>query len=81
MTDLKTLAIRKLAKRRGELQAAYDELVSQPASYSISGSVSATNQKLSELRAEIDAIDAKIGALSGGGGIRREYPNYNNPGY
>ena len=74
--DIKAAAIRRLSARREKLQAAYDAAMAQPASYSISGSVSATNRKLETLRKEIDAIDAKIAMASGGDGIQRSYPNY-----
>lgn len=78
--SLVTNAINNLKKRRDTLQAAYDELADQPQSYSINGSVSETKQKMADLRREIDAIDAQISALiNGGDGIRRVYPNYNNP--
>ena len=80
--DIKAAAIRRLSARREKLQAAYDAAMSQPASYSISGSVSATAQKLSELRAELDAIDAQLTALlgaTGPGGLRRTYPTYVDP--
>ncbi len=86
--DMKTLsqakkeAIRRLSARRETLQAAYDAAMTEPASYSINGSVSATNQKLAEMRAELDAIDNQLAALIGGagpGGLRRTYPTYVDP--
>ncbi len=78
--SLETDALNNLIKRRNKLQAAYDELADQPQSYTIQGSVSETKQKMADLRREIDAITAQITTLlHGGDGIRRIYPNYNNP--
>ena len=80
--DIRKKAIQRLVARREKLQAAYDAAMAEPASYSISGSVSATAQKLSDLRAELDAIDAQLTALLGGagpGGLRRTYPTYIDP--
>lgn len=59
-------AMSRLLARRKKLQEAYDALVSEPASYGITGSVNATNQKLSDMRAELAALDNKIAALVGG---------------
>jgi cell division protein FtsB len=69
-------ALQKLIERRKKLQQAYDDLIAAPASYNIQGSVSAQNQKLSDLQAEIDKIDRQIAQLCGGDGITRSYPNY-----
>lgn len=80
--DIRTATVKRLAKRRETLQKAYDDAMAQPASYTINGSVSATAQKLSDLRAELDAIDAQLSALlgaSGPGGLRRTYPTYVDP--
>lgn len=78
--SLELNALNNLIKRRDKLQAAYDELADQPQSYSINGSVSETKQKMADLRREIDVINAQISTLiNGGDGIRRVYPNYNNP--
>ena len=80
--DIRKKAIQRLVARREKLQAAYDAAMAEPASYSISGSVSATAQKLSDLRAELDAIDAQLTALlgaTGPGGMRRTYPTYIDP--
>ena len=71
-------ALKALIARRNKLQAAYDRLIDEPESYSISGSVSATNRKLETLRKEIEVIDRQIAAAAGGNGIQRAYPNYNN---
>lgn len=59
-------AIKRLIERRKKLQASYDALINEPASYGITGSVNATNQKLSDMRAELAALDNKIAALVGG---------------
>ena len=77
MTQLRTTIVNTLLERRKKLQDAYDALISEPASYSIQGSVSATNQRLADLRAEIADIDNQVSQLvGGGGGIERSYPNY-----
>lgn len=60
----RTKALRRLLERRGRLQAEYDRLLTEPASFGITGSVNATNQKLSDLRAEIVALDSKIAAVA-----------------
>lgn len=69
-------ALQKLIERRKKLQQAYDDLIAAPASYNIQGSVSAQNQKLSDIRKELDVIDRQIAQLCGGDGITRSYPNY-----
>ncbi|MBQ7178800.1 MAG: hypothetical protein IJS08_15395 [Victivallales bacterium] len=76
----KTLEV--LIARKQRLQEAYDALIAEPESYSISGSVSATNQKLATLREEIAKADAAIEAyLAGGNGVmRRSYPRYREIG-
>ena len=73
-----TKAIQALLIRKKKLQDAYDNLITEPESYSIQGSVSATNRKLETLRKEIEAIDRQIAMARGGDGIQRSYPNYNN---
>lgn len=67
-----------LYARRKKLQDEYDRLILEPESYTIQGSVSATNRKLETLRKEIEAINRQIAMASGGDGIQRSYPNYNN---
>ena len=67
-----------LYARRKKLQDEYDRLILEPESYTIQGSVSATNRKLETLRKEIEAINPQIAMASGGDGIQRSYPNYNN---
>lgn len=67
-----------LYARRKKLQDEYDRLILEPESYTIQGSVSATNRKLETLRKEIVAINRQIAMASGGDGIQRSYPNYNN---
>lgn len=71
-----TKAIQALLIRKKKLQDAYDNLITEPESYSIQGSVSATNRKLESLRKEIEAIDRQIAVAMGGDGIQRSYPNY-----
>ena len=70
--------LNNLIKRRKMLQDEYDSMITQPESYNIQGSVSATNRKLETLRKEIEVIDRQIAAAAGGSGIQRAYPNYNN---
>lgn len=72
------MSLDNLIKRRKMLQDEYDRMITQPESYNISGSVSATNRKLETLRKEIEVIDRQIVAAAGGSGIQRSYPNYNN---
>ncbi len=77
MTDTnRRIALQRLLARRRSLQAAYDALIAEPQSYSIQGSVSATNQKMSDIRSELAAIDSQIAALMGSAGIRRSLPDY-----
>lgn len=83
MTTMRDRAIQRLRERKAKLQAAFDDLASQPASYSISGSVTATNQKLADLRNEIAVINRAIESLildSASDGIKRTFPNYNQGG-
>lgn len=72
------MSLNNLIKRRKLLQDEYDRMITQPESYNISGSVSATNRKLETLRKEIEVIDRQIAIAAGGSGIQRSYPNYNN---
>lgn len=79
MEELRKKAIERLLKRREALQAAYDELIAQPASYGITGSVNAVNQKLSELRTEISVIDDRLSGLiepTKVAGMSVRWPNY-----
>jgi hypothetical protein len=69
-------ALKALMTRRQKLQDEYDRMITQPESYNISGSVSATNRKLETLRKEIEVIDRQIAAAAGSDGIERSYPNY-----
>lgn len=80
--DIRTRALERLIARRNRLQEAYDALVGEPQSYGITGSVSATNVKMTELRREISAIDDKIAALVGRGGVAGmeiRIPDYHCP--
>lgn len=73
--NLKSLKV--LLTRRKAAQTAYDALIAEPQSYGITGSVSATNQRLADLRAEISALDAQIAACCNGGkGMSFNLPNY-----
>ena len=76
--ELAQKALEKLLTRRAKLQAAYDALISEPASYGVTGSVSATNRTMTEIRAEIAAIDNKIAGLvtSTAGGMTLKVPDY-----
>lgn len=83
MDDIRKKAINNLMKRRNILSAQYDQLLAEPDSYSIVGSVSVTNRKLDVLRKEIAAIDEKITALCAGRGglpcIQIRIPDYRDP--
>lgn len=78
-TATRKKALAALLARRGKLQAAYDALIAAPESYGITGSVNAVNRKLDAMRAEIAAVDARIGAVASGGtlsGVSLALPNY-----
>lgn len=78
-TTEKPSYIEILKQRREALQAQYDAILREPSSYSVSGSVSATNRSLKELREEIAAVDRQIAAyfgVVGPGGMSRRYPRY-----
>lgn len=83
MDEVRKKAINALMARRNALSRQYDEILSQPESYSIVGSVSATNHKLEEIRKEISALDDKIetlcGARGGLGGVSIRIPDYRCP--
>lgn len=71
--------IAELRARRAALLAQYDAILKEPQSYSVSGSVSATNIKLKELREEIAAVEAQLASalrLAEPGGIVRRWPDY-----
>lgn len=68
--------IRALLQRWAKLQAEYDQLIGQPESYNINGSVSATNRKLDDLQKQIDIINQQLNQLTTGSGIKRTYPTY-----
>lgn len=80
MQELKKKAIDRLLQRRQAIQEEYDHLLAEPASYGITGSVSATNRNLKELREELVAIDEKLNALVAGGGaipgMSVKWPDY-----
>ena len=79
MDELRKRAIQRLLKRREALQAQYDELVAEPASYGITGSVNATNRSLKELREEIAVIDDRLTGLIEAtkvAGMSVRWPNY-----
>ena len=61
--DARHKALKRLLARRKALQDEFDRLVAEPASFGITGSVNATNQKLADLRAELAALDARIAAV------------------
>jgi len=70
--------LQKLIARRVALRDAIAEASTNPASWSITGSVAQTSQKISDMRAELASIDSEIKTLISGddGCIRRTYPNY-----
>ena len=79
MDNVRKIILNKLMERREALQAQYDQLISEPASYGITGSVNASNRGLAELRQELVAIDAKITALLSRttiAGMSVKWPNY-----
>lgn len=76
---MSSTTLRALMARRQKLQDAYDAMITEPESFSINGSVSATNRKLETLRKEIEVIDRQIAAAAGSDGIERSYPNYRKP--
>lgn len=79
MTDIVKQALKNLLVRRAELAKRIHAASLEPASFTIQGSVAATNRSLEELRRELGAIDAQIEQLLTGSSssIRRLYPNYN----
>lgn len=79
MDEIRKKAIKRLLERREALQAQYDELLSQPVSYGITGSVNATNRSLKELREEISVIDDRLSGLiepTKVAGMSVRWPNY-----
>ena len=76
--EIRKRAIANLIKRRKELEKVADSLMSSPASYGITGSVSVTNRDADSVRAEIAEIDLQIKQLlvGGGSGFSTSYPNY-----
>lgn len=83
MDEIKKKAINNLMRRRNILTEQYNQLIQEPESYSIVGSVSVTNRKLDLLRKEIASIDEKITTLCGGhnglNGISIKIPDYRCP--
>lgn len=79
MDEIRKKAINRLMERKKALQEEYDHLIAEPASYGITGSVSATNRGLKEIRDEIAVIDDKIASLLERGnvaGMHVKYPDY-----
>lgn len=79
MDEIRKKAIDRLMERRQAVQEAYDALIAEPASYGITGSVTATNRGLKELRDELAAIDDKIASLLDGRGVAGmsvKWPDY-----
>lgn len=76
--DIKTKAIERLLARRAKLQEALDDVATQPASYSITGSVSVTNRSADDIQKQITAIDLQIKRLitNEPNGISLAYPVY-----
>lgn len=63
--EQKKTALAKMICRWRELKKQYNELLNEPASYSISGSVSATNRNLEDLQREMDSVMRKIKYIFG----------------
>ena len=79
MAQTRQQYIKELRERRAALLAQYDAITKEPASYSVSGSVSATNRSLEDLRKEIAAIEGQLASALGmaePGGIVRRWPDY-----
>jgi len=79
MDELTKKALNRLMQRKQALQEQYDNLIAEPASYGITGSVSATNRTLKEIRDEIVAIDDKITSLLSSNsvaGMSVKWPDY-----
>ena len=76
--SIKQKALDTLLARRKAMQEAYTRALEEPASYSINGSVSATNRSLEDIRQELAFIEREIAALCGvrQSGLRRQLPNY-----
>ena len=79
MSSIVDQALQKLLARRAELAERIHAASLEPASFTIQGSVAATNRSLEELRKELGALDTQIEQLLTGisSSIRRLYPNYN----
>ena len=80
INQLRAEALKKLLDERKAYHDAMTALASrQEASYSIQGSVNVTFRSISEVRAAIQDVNARIAALlrpATADGIRRIYPNY-----
>lgn len=80
INQLRADALKKLLEERRAYQEAMTALASrQEASYSIQGSVNVTFRSMSEIRAALQDVNARIAALlrpATADGIRRIYPNY-----
>lgn len=70
--------LQKLIVRRVTLRDEIATVSASPSSWSITGSVAQTAQKIADLRTELAAIDREITTLISGddSGIKRTYPNY-----
>lgn len=75
-SGLSKRALASLIKRRHELKGAIDAASTDPASYSIQGSVAASARSLRELEEELVRVDSQIQSLlvPNSGGIRRALP-------
>jgi hypothetical protein len=77
-SGLSKRALANLIRRRHEIKGAIEAASTDPASYSIQGSVAATARTLQELEEELARIDRQIQSLlvPNSGGIRRVLPRW-----
>lgn len=81
MTETEKKILNALYAKRDALQKQYDAAIAEPASVSISGSVSYTNRALDEIKNEIASLDKSISDMltGNGGGVALQYPQWRRP--
>jgi len=81
MDNYTKAAIKKLIAKRTALREEYNSVMSEPASYGITGSVNASNRSLAEISAEITKVDRQISVMMRGGNvIGISLPDYRSRG-